>query len=64
MLVVRIPYQSGNGFVERVLDGKVVSIILTHIDGAGESFVLRPVEMETQGVVATINVEAKAALSV
>ena len=33
---VRVPYQCGNGFVQRVLDGGAMGVIFPHIHSAGE----------------------------
>jgi 2-keto-3-deoxy-L-rhamnonate aldolase RhmA len=32
---VRVPYQCGNGFVQRVLDGGAMGIVFPHISTAG-----------------------------
>lgn len=34
--LVRVPYQCGNGFVQRVLDGGAMGVIFPHIHNAGK----------------------------
>lgn len=34
---VRVPYQCGNGFVQKVMDGGAMGIVFPHIHGRGES---------------------------
>lgn len=36
---VRVPYQCGNGFVQRVLDGGAMGVIFPHINSAGKPHV-------------------------
>lgn len=33
---VRVPYQCGNGFVQKVLDGGAMGVIFPHIHGRGQ----------------------------
>lgn len=33
--LVRVPYQCGNGFIQRVLDGGAMGVVFPHIHGAG-----------------------------
>lgn len=33
---VRVPYQCGNGFVQRVLDNGAMGVVFPHCDGVGE----------------------------
>lgn len=35
---VRVPYQCGNGFVQRVLDGGAMGVVFPHIHNKGEPF--------------------------
>lgn len=35
---VRVPYQCGNGFVQRVLDGGAMGVVFPHIHNSGQSF--------------------------
>lgn len=36
---VRVPYQCGNGFVQRVLDGGAMGVIFPHIHSASKLFI-------------------------
>jgi 2-keto-3-deoxy-L-rhamnonate aldolase RhmA len=38
---VRVPHQSGNGFVQKVLDGGAMGVIFPHVQSAGMQLVLR-----------------------
>ncbi|KAI3529324.1 HpcH/HpaI aldolase [Colletotrichum abscissum] len=35
---VRVPYQCGNGFVQKVLDGGAMGVVFPHIHGRGETY--------------------------
>jgi 2-keto-3-deoxy-L-rhamnonate aldolase RhmA len=37
---VRVPYECGTGFVQRVLDGGAMGVVFPHVNGAGTSHLL------------------------
>jgi hypothetical protein len=43
---VRIPYECGTGFVQRVLDGGAVGVIFPHVNGAGMLHISPRVDIE------------------
>jgi 2-keto-3-deoxy-L-rhamnonate aldolase RhmA len=43
---VRIPYECGTGFVQRVLDGGAMGVIFPHVNGAGMLHISLRVDVE------------------
>jgi 2-keto-3-deoxy-L-rhamnonate aldolase RhmA len=54
---VRIPYECGTGFVQRVLDGGAMGVIFPHVNGAGMSHISLRVDIEVFSRVLMDNVE-------